>query len=46
MSNTNHPTNPSIRMGDEFTPEEIEQIRDEKMQDEAQDYLEWHGEDE
>lgn len=40
MSNPNQP-NPAIRMGDELTPEEIEQIRDEKMQDEAMDYAEW-----
>ena len=45
MSNPNQPTN-LIRMGDELTPEEIEQIHDEKMIDEAQDYLQWHGEDE
>ena len=45
MSNPNQPTNPSIRMGDELTPEEIERSHDEKMIDEAQDYLEWHGED-
>ncbi len=38
---SNPKPNNSIRMGDELTPEEIEQIRDEKMQDEAMDYAEW-----
>jgi hypothetical protein len=37
-----NPTKPStVRMGDELTPEEIEQIRDEKMIDEAMDAAEW-----
>jgi hypothetical protein len=42
IPNMSNPTKPnSIRMGDELTPEEIEEIRNEKMQDEAMDAAEW-----